>query len=90
MYLFLFAGEEEEGRERQRAVPGRRLCLSGEVPRGGKALQTHRPRAESPEHVHRPAHVRVRQGDCSNGQEVLGISASVEEQILVQKYGLKK
>lgn len=58
-----FAGEEEAGRERQWAVPGWRLCLPGEIPRGSKALQTHRPRIQSPEHVHGPAHVWVRQGD---------------------------
>lgn len=58
-----FAGEEEAGRERQWAVPGWRLCLPGEIPRGSKALQTHWPRSQSPEHVHGPAHVWVRQGD---------------------------
>lgn len=63
MSLWCAAGAEEARGEQPRAVPGGRVRLPGEVPRGREAVQKERAREPGAGDVLRPTHVRLRKGN---------------------------
>lgn len=61
--LWRVAGAEAARGEQPRAVPGGRVRLPGEVPRGREAVQKERAREPGAGDVLRSTHVRLRKGN---------------------------